>query len=61
MEAIHILRRFTERFRETKRDIHIVFIDLEKAYDRITKEVIRQVLEKKHVHKQYIDVSKRHV
>lgn len=30
MEAVYIIRRLIERFRERKRDLNIVFIDLEK-------------------------------
>lgn len=33
MEAIHLLSQLVERYREKKRDLNIVFIDLEKAYD----------------------------
>ena len=29
-EAIHLLRQLKERFRERKRNLHMVFIDLEK-------------------------------
>ena len=29
-EAIHLLRQLIERFRERKRNLHMVFIDLEK-------------------------------
>lgn len=36
----------------------MVFTDLEKAYDSITRGVTWHVLKKKHVHKQYIDVIK---
>lgn len=37
MGAIYILRRLIERLREKKRDLYMVFIDLEKAYDMIEK------------------------
>ena len=33
-EAILLLCQLVERFRERKRNLHIVFIDLEKAYER---------------------------
>ena len=35
MEAIYLLRRVIEKYREKKRNIHMVFIDLKKAYDRV--------------------------
>ena len=39
-EAIRLLRQLIERFRERKRNLHMVFIDLEKAYDKVSREIL---------------------
>lgn len=39
MEVIYILKRLIERFREKKRVLHMVFINLGKANERILREV----------------------
>jgi len=46
IEVIFTLRCLMEKYRETCKDLHVVFIDLEKAYDRILREVLLWVLEK---------------
>jgi len=58
MEALYLLRRLMEKYREKKKDIHMVFIDLEKAYDRVPRRIIWSMLEKKGVTKRYIEVIK---
>lgn len=37
-----------------QQDLHLIFIDLEKAYDRVPREILWKVLEKKGVRIAYI-------
>ena len=56
-KAIYLLRILIEIYKE-KKNLHMVFIDLEKAYDRARREIIWWILEKKWVTKRYIELVK---
>jgi hypothetical protein len=54
MEVIFLLRQLMERCREQKKDLHMVFIDLEKAYDKVPRNVLWWALQKHKVPTKYI-------
>lgn len=57
-EVIFFLERLIEKFREKNKDLHIVFLDLEEAYDSAPRWIIWWVLEKKGVSSRNIGLVK---
>ena len=53
-----MLRHLMETYRAQKRDVHMIFINLEKAYDRIPKKLLWWALMKKGVSLRYINFIK---
>jgi hypothetical protein len=58
MEVIFLIRQLMERCREQKKDLHLIFIDLEKAYDKVSRNVMWWTLQKHKVSSKYITLIK---
>ena len=58
LKSPSIQRQVMELHREQKKDLHLVFIDLEKAYDKIPRNVIWWALEKHKVPTKYVALIK---
>jgi hypothetical protein len=53
-----LIRKLMERCREQKKDLHMVFINLEMTYDKVTKNVMWWALQKNKVSTKYITLIK---
>jgi hypothetical protein len=58
MEAIFLIRQLMERRREQKKDLHMIFIDLEKAYNKVPSNIMWWVLQKHKVSRKCITLIK---
>ncbi|GJV12190.1 retrovirus-related pol polyprotein LINE-1 [Tanacetum coccineum] len=56
VEAIHLIRSLIEKYRKRQRDLHMFFLDLEKAYDNVPRELIWITLVDKGSSRRYIKV-----
>ncbi|KAK3563366.1 hypothetical protein QTP86_021842, partial [Hemibagrus guttatus] len=55
-DAIFALRILMEKYRDGQRELHCVFVDLEKAYDRVSREELWYCMRKSGVSKKYVRV-----
>ncbi|GJR38233.1 ataxia telangiectasia mutated family protein [Tanacetum coccineum] len=56
VEAIHLIKSLMEKYRERQRNLHMAFLDLEKAYDSVPQELIWKILVDKGTPRRYIRV-----
>ncbi|GJY43721.1 retrovirus-related pol polyprotein LINE-1 [Tanacetum coccineum] len=56
VKAIHLIRSLMDKYRERQRDLHMAFLDLEKAYDSVPRELIWKTLVDKGTPMRYIRV-----
>ncbi|XP_046980926.1 uncharacterized protein LOC124545998 [Schistocerca americana] len=57
-DATHALRRIVERHGELQADLHMAFIDLEKAYDRVPRDEIWRSIREQCVPEKHVRVVK---
>ena len=55
-DAIFALRLLMEKYREGQQQLHCVFVDLEKAYDRVPREVLWNCMRQSGVAERYVNM-----
>ncbi len=55
-DAMFALRVLLEKYREDQKELHCVFVDLEKAYDRVPREELWYCMRKSSVAEKYVRV-----
>ena len=54
IDAIFALRQLMEKYAEKQKELHLVFIDLEKAYDRVPRQEVWRCMRLKGLSEKYV-------
>ncbi|ETN78579.1 hypothetical protein NECAME_18200 [Necator americanus] len=58
IDAIHAIRILLEKHREKNRSVHLAFLDLEKAFDRVPHELLWMSMRSHRVPEEYVRWTK---
>ena len=53
-DAMFALRMLMEKYREGQRELHCIFVNLEKAYDRVPREELCYCMRKPEMAEKYV-------
>ena len=55
-DALFALRVLMEKYREDQKELHCVFVDLEKAYDKVPREEVWYCMRKSGLAEKYVRI-----
>lgn len=58
IDAIQVIRLLMEKHRDANKDLHMIFIDLEKAFDRVPRDLIVAAMRSHEIPETYVKVVK---